>query len=67
MARVQYPLNEAEYTYSYDTMGRLSGTVVSWARYNIPGGLMSTAVSRLSKKLQAELDRLPKEAGDQPA
>jgi hypothetical protein len=32
----------------------------------MPGGLTSTAASRLLKKLQAELDRLPKEAGDQP-
>jgi hypothetical protein len=66
MARVQYPLNEAAYTCSYDTMGRLSGTVVSWARYNMPGGLTSTAASRLLKKLQAGLGRLRQEAGDQP-
>jgi hypothetical protein len=45
MTRVTYPLNEADYTYSYDTMGRLSGmvnyqtseTVVSGAQFNVAG------------------------------
>jgi len=64
MTRVSYPLNEAEYTYSYDTMGRLSGMVVSWAKYNMPGRLTSTSVSQLLEKLQAKLDRLQKEAGN---
>ena len=53
MTRVTYPLNEADYTYSYDTMGRLSGmvnyqtseTVVSGAQFNVAGQM--TALSYL--------------------
>jgi len=60
MTRVTYPLNEAEYTYSYDTMGRLSGmvnaqtgqAVAGEAQYNVAGQMTSLSYLGYSEARQ---------------